>query len=266
MKLKNILKAHMLSTKERRQEIINLTQEQGRVEVDKLALSFGVSTVTVRGDLNYLSKKNLLVRSHGGAIAVERLSLELSISEKHDKNHTAKEAIGKAAANLIKSGESIILDSGTTTLEIAKCLHEKDKLVVMTNGLNIATELAKSESTDVLLTGGSLRKKSFSFYGRHAEEGLKNYHFDKLFLGVDGFDLDKGITTHFEPEAYINRKMCECSSEVIAVTDSSKFGKFGFHFIRHLEGINALVTDNKIPERYVKALKLAGVILHIVDI
>jgi len=256
----------MLSTIERRQEIINLAHEEGKVEVEKLALLFTVSTVTIRGDLNYLHKRNLLVRSHGGAISVKNVSPELSKTEKHDKNHAAKVAIGKAAANMINSGESIILDSGTTTLEIAKHLHDKNELVVMTNGLSIATELSKYESINVIVTGGSLRKKSLSFYGRHAEDGLNNYHFDKLFLAVEGLDLIKGITTHFEPEAHLNRKMCECSSEIIAITDSSKFNKYGYHMIRHLTGIDALITDDKIPESYAKAFEDSGIKLYIVKV
>ena len=136
----------------------------------------------------------------------------------------------------------------------------------MTNGLNVAHSLLNAPSVEVLMTGGTLRKKSLSFYGRQAEQHLQQYHFDKLILGVDGFEKDIGITTHFELEALLNRVMCEVSREIIVVTDSSKFNRKGVHKIIAASEINVLVTDSGIPAEIKTALEDAGVRLHILDL
>ncbi|REL34338.1 transcriptional repressor AgaR [Thalassotalea euphylliae] len=258
-----------MSTLERRQSILSLLQTDGRVEVPALAAQFAVSTVTIRTDLNYLDKKGLLVRSHGGAVASERitkaLSQELSIGEKKQQNHAIKEAIGERAAQFVEHGDNLIIDSGTTTLEVAKALFAKENLVVMTNGLNIASELAKHPSSEVMVTGGQLRKKSLSFYGRQAEASLSSYRFNKLFLGVDGFDVATGITTHFEPEAHLNRVMCQANVEIIAVADSSKFSKQGLHIICDVADIDVLITDSKLSQAHQQALIDAGIRLELVE-
>lgn len=256
----------MLSTVERRRKIVEQAQAAGKVMVDLLAAEFSVSTVTIRSDLNDLDRSGLLVRCRGGALASTKLTRELSVQERYKKNLPTKQRLGRAAAELIQPGESVVLDAGTTTEEVAHCLVDYENLTLMTNGLNIASALAGSEGVDVMITGGSLRKKSMSFYGRQAEESLRHMHFDKLILGVDGFDTVAGITTYFEPEAALNRLMCEISSEIIAITDSSKFDHRGFHIIRPFAEISTLVTDSGIPDRYRNELTDAGVKLVIVDL
>jgi DeoR family transcriptional regulator of aga operon len=254
----------MAKTIERRQGIIKYVNEFGKGTVEALAKQFDTSTVTIRNDLNSLDKKGLIVRVRGGAVESNRLTKELTINEKHSENLSIKRQIGKFAASLIQPGEAIILDSGTTTEEIARCLHDKQQLIIMTNGLNIASELSNVEEIDVMMTGGTLRKKSQSFYGRQAEDNLRHLRFDKLFLGVDGFDLKSGMTTHFEAEASLNRMMCEVSSEIIVVTDSSKFARYGFHIIRPFNNISRLITDKDIPQNYKDMLENKGVIVDIV--
>ena len=240
----------MLTTIERRQEIVEQTNAVGKVDVAELAEKYQVSTVTIRNDLNSLDKKGLVVRSRGGAVMNSRIAKELSVKEKHCEHLSVKQKLAAVAVSLINDGESIILDSGTTTEEIAKRLHAHKNLVVMTNGLNIATELAATQDTEVIITGGTLRKKSLSFYGRQAESSLSNLRFDKVFLGVDGIDEKAGLTTHFEHEANLNRMMCDISKEVIAVTDSSKFNRNGFYIISSLDAIDTLLTDSRIPQSY----------------
>ncbi|AUJ71649.1 MULTISPECIES: transcriptional repressor AgaR [Pseudoalteromonas] len=254
----------MLNTIERRHEIVQLVGQTERVEVSELAEQFGVSTVTIRNDLNALHEKGLLVRSHGGAVASSRLTKELTITEKHDHHHQVKVELAKLVAGLIGNDESIILDSGTTTEEVAKQLTEHQQLVVMTNGLNVAQALVAADGVEVLMTGGSLRKKSLSFYGSHAEDQLKQYHFDRLVLGVDGFSVDVGVTTHFEPEAALNREMCKVAKQVIVVTDSSKFDRKGVHRIIACEEIDVLVTDSGIPADVHQQLVAAGIEVHLI--
>lgn len=255
----------MLNTIERRTEILNLLAAKGKVLVDELADNFQISTVTIRNDLNLLHKKGLLVRSHGGAIITNRITQELSIVQKQDENSSKKRAIGKYAAQFIHSDSSIIMDSGSTTEEIVRNISERSGLIVMTNGLNIAHELAGIESVEVMMTGGTLRKKSASFYGRLAEESLKKLRFKTLFLGVDGFDKQMGITTYFEPEASLNRVMCEVASEIIVVSDSSKFGRNSVHVVTDLSHIDKVITDENISDSLAAELERCNVELHIVD-
>ncbi|WP_348734099.1 transcriptional repressor AgaR [Rheinheimera texasensis] len=254
-----------LNTIERQQEIVRLTNAQGKVSVAELSQRFGVSEVTIRSDLAVLDSKRLLVRSRGGAMVNDDLSRELSLKEKRQKHSELKQRLGRAVAELIKDDERIILDSGTTTEEVAANLREHKNLIVMTNGLNIALELSQVDKVEVMMTGGTLRKKSMSFYGAQAEQALKNYQFDKVVLGVDGFDLKTGLSTHFEAEATLNRLMCEVAREVIVVTDSSKFDRRGFHLICSVMQVHTLVTDSGIPPLYVEELTRMGVQVHVIS-
>ena len=248
-----------MSTVGRREKIVRLVRDNGLARVEELADHFQVSSVTIRNDLNYLDDKGLLLRSHGGAIALDNVAKEVPFIAKGSVNTAQKEAIGAAAAKLVHDSESIILDSGTTTQQLAKHLVDKKNLVVMTNGLNVANELTVVSGVEIMMTGGTLRSKSLSFYGSQAEDALRQYRFDKLFLGVDGFDLIAGLTTHFDREATLNRVMCDISSEIILLADSSKFGRKGYHFIRSFGAFHTLVTDNGIPADYMAGLQRQGV-------
>ena len=240
---------------ERRMEIFDLVTQQGKARVEDLAERFKVSSVTIRSDLSFLEKNGYIVRSHGSAIPNTGGIAELTVHEKRRRNSGVKSLIGQAAAKLIKNGDTVILDSGTTTREIASNLKSVENVVVMTNGLDVAMELASAPNVEVLISGGVLRKSAMSFSGSQAEASLKNFRFDKVFLGVDGFDLRVGITTHNEQEASLNRLMCEISEQVIAVADSTKFGKRSCHMIREFGDIDILVTDSDIPEEYVQRLR-----------
>lgn len=255
----------MKSAVERRMEIVNVVNQDGKVRVEDLASRFGVSTVTIRSDLSFLEKNGYVVRSHGVAIPNSGAIAELTIHEKRRQNSGVKSSLGKAAAELVVDGETIILDSGTTTRELAANLSSVEDVIVMTNGLDVAMELSSKPGVEVLMTGGVLRKKALSFSGSQAENGLKNYRFDKVFLGVDGFDLRTGITTHNELEASLNRLMCEISEQVIAITDSSKFGKHSCHMIRQFGQIDTLVTDSGIPDEYLQGLRDMKVNVVIVE-
>lgn len=255
----------MKSAIERRMEILNIVNTDGKARVDELSHLFDVSSVTIRGDLTFLEGKGHIIRSHGSAISNVGMIAELSVQEKCRQNVKVKSKIGSAAVKFIANGDSIIIDSGSTSKEIAASLNGIDNVVVMTNGLDIAITLADVEGVEVLMTGGSLRKKALSFSGYQAEQGLNNYCFDKLFLGVDGFDLRAGITTHNAQEASINRLMCERSEQIIAVADSSKFGRRSCHMIRAFGDIDVLITDAGIPSEYVDKLRSMQVEVIIVD-
>lgn len=240
---------------ERRQSIVLMATNNEAIDVEILAKKYGVSAVTIRSDLNVLNQKRLLVRTHGGAVARNALTQELSIDEKKSEHYLIKKRIAAATAELISEDDTIILDSGTTTAEIALCLSTFNNLSVMTNGLNVAQNLLDADGVEVSLTGGTLRKKSLSFYGRQAEDSFKKYHFNKLILGGDGFDIKVGITTHFEHEATLNKMMCDVADQIIVAIDSSKFGRTSMYKIIDPFDIDVLVTDENIPDKYAQQLE-----------
>ena len=240
----------MKSTVDRREKIIQKIQSEGSVKVDELSKEFDVSSVTIRNDLDFFEEKGLVHRTHGGALLRNNIYNDPSLEEKQKLNVEEKRRIGEYAANLVKDGDTIILDSGTTTREIALRLKERSDLTVMTNAINIALELAGVTEMRVMLTGGVLRDKSYSLVGPEAESILQNYYFDKLFLGVDGLDIEHGLTTSNPLEAQLNRIMVQRANQVIAVTDSTKFGRHSFSYICDLSPIDIIITDNKIPEKF----------------
>lgn len=254
-----------MNSVKRRHEIVQSALKNGKVMVDDLAAKYGVSTVTIRADLNLLNDKGLLIRARGGAFANRSVAKEHSIGQKCNENLAIKQAIAQEAIKHINEGEAVILDSGSTTAEIALKLHHFRRLVVMTNGFNVAQNLLDAPGIEILMTGGTLRNTSQSFYGRQAENSLRLYHFDKVILGADGFDFYAGITTHFEYEAILNRLMCEVANQVIVVTDSTKFNRNGVHRIRSFNQIDTLITDSGIPQSFADALRNEGVRLITVN-
>jgi DeoR family transcriptional regulator of aga operon len=248
-------------TSSRRQRIASLLHEHGSVQIPTLAEMFNVSTQTLRKDLNFLDSKGVCTRSPGGAILRRGAPAprEDAIDVKRTLFADEKVRIGKAAAALIGPGESVLLDSGSTTMQVARHVKPDDSLVVVTNDVGILNELVSHQDVQLVFLGGTLRRKSLSFFGTQTEQALHGLHVDKLFLAADGFDIEKGITTHFELEALLNRKMCEVAREIIVVTDSSKFGRVCLHKILEPQRISTLVTDDGIPPEAREALTRIGV-------
>ncbi len=248
-------------TSSRRERIVAMLRAHNSVQIHKLAEVFGVSTQTLRKDLNFLDAKGVCTRSPGGALLRQgALSpTEEAIDVKRKRYAEEKVRIGRAAAALIGAGESVLLDSGTTTLQVARHLNTTDPLVVVTNDVGIMNELAARETVQLVVLGGTLRRKNLSFYGTQTERALEGLHVDKLFLAADGFHPEKGITTHFEPEALLNRLMCRAASEIILVADSSKFGRICLHKILEPRGIARLVTDAGIAREMRDELARIGV-------
>lgn len=240
----------MRSTVERRDSIIQLIRKDGKVRVDNLAEQFEVSSVTIRNDLDFLEKKGILHRTHGGALIRKNVYEDPTLEEKQKLFQKEKQRIGEKAVELINDGDSILLDSGTTAMEIAHRLGDKKNLTVMTNALNIGLKLGAQENLNVMLTGGLLRKESFSLVGPEAEATIGNYYFDKLFLGVDGLDIKFGLTTPNPMEAQLNRTMVDRAQQVIAIADSSKFGRHSFSYICDIDVISTIITDSNISSRF----------------
>ena len=159
----------------------------------------------------------------------------------------------------MQPGDNIIIDSGSTTMTLARHLRGHRDVTVMTNGLNIAWELANAAGVNVLLTGGQLRKQSLSLQGSQAEASLNPYSFDTLFLGVDGLDLQFGLTTHDEAEARLNHRMVERARRIVVLTDASKFGRVSLHRIAYLDQIHVVITDAGIDEATREGLQRRGI-------
>jgi DeoR family transcriptional regulator of aga operon len=248
------------STVERRADILGMLRENGQVFVHELSTKFNVSEVTIRNDLEQLEIKNQLIRARGGAMRqVNNVSIDYPISEKHKLNTVEKAKIGKEAAKLIKESDTIILDSGTTTLEIAKNLSGFKSLTVITNAINIVNQLTANQGVNIIIPGGSMRKNSDSLVGPFAERNLQKFYVDKVFIAVDGFDTSHGAFTPNIEEASLNQIMIEIAKEVILVADSSKFNRKSLAFICPVNKIDIIVTDDKISKEDLKRLQDSGI-------
>jgi DeoR family transcriptional regulator of aga operon len=239
---------------------------QERVTVEELVRRFGFSAVTIRGDLDALAENGALVRSHGGALRQVTAPDDVPIAVKQTRRHAEKVRIARAATRMIGDGETIVLDSGTTTLEIARQLRtlELDSLTVVTNALNIAIELAALSRVRLVMTGGILRQMSYSLAGPPAEQVLAGLRADRLFLGVDGLDPDIGLMTPDVFEARLNAQMIRVSREVVVVADSTKFHCRSLSVIAGLESVQKLITDSEAPPERVAELRALGVEVIIV--
>lgn len=244
---------------ERRRAILDLLTHQGRVLVTELARQFDTSQVTIRKDLEILHAHGLVHRTHGGALPSREGALEdPTLREKEKLHHHEKLRIAESAAGKVKEGQVLILDSGTTTTAIARALRGFQNLTIITNAVNIAAELAGT-AVEVILTGGTLRKNSFSLVGPIAEETLRRLSADLLFLGVDGFDVQYGLTTPNLLEAKVNRVMVEVAKKTVAVCDSSKFGRRSLSLIVPPSALQEVITDRGVPKTDLRALKQTGV-------
>jgi len=253
----------MLS-EERRREILEILRTDGRVLVRDLAKRFRTSLITVRKDLESLHHQGQLERTHGGALPVLAGALQdQTLQEKERQHRQQKLRIAAAAVRMIRPGQVIILDSGTTTTAIARGCRQLRGLTVVTNGTNIAAELADSQA-DVILTGGSLRRNSFSLVGPLAEESLSKLSADILFLAVDGFDVSYGLTTPNQLEARVNRAMSEAAKRMIVVSDSSKFGRRSLSLIMPISAVHETITDRGISKSDLKMLRESGIDVTVV--
>lgn len=247
-------------TSHRRLQISELVRQHGSVQVTSLARHFGVSAQTVRKDLRYLAERGVMARAYGGAIdsgAMGGATAEPNYEAKRTSHLDEKRRIGVRAAALIKPGDTVVLDSGTTAIQLAEALPNID-VTVVTNDFGVLTALAPKNNITIVMLGGELRRRNMAFYGGLTVEALDALHVDKLFLGVDGFDLERGITTHYEPEAMLNRKMVEAARLVVSIADSSKFGKICLHRIIPVTALDMLITDTGAPEEIIHASQQLG--------
>lgn len=251
---------------ERHKKIQSELEKNGFVSVSELSERLGISVSTVRRDLIDLEKMGIAVRSHGGAgQAGHELTIVAEGSSRASRHAEQKQKIGAKAAELVENSGCIVLDAGTTTLEVAKRLKPKRPLRVITDGLQIAYELRERENVIVLLTGGILKADFNNLYGEFAEKMLSHMHAQICVMGAVGLSQREGLTKHDIEALPVRRKMIEISHKLICVADSSKLDVTGLVTVCPIERINILITDSRISPPYKDALEEAGIEVIIAD-
>ena len=252
----------ILSLPERHNRILALLQQNGSISVVQLAELFKVSEVTIRKDLSFLEQQKKLYRTHGSAILISPYISDRHVNEKEKKNVAEKRA---KAASLVAQDDSIIIASGTTMAFLAREIKPVGHLTVITAAVPVTSILSQDTNVDVIQLGGITRSSSVSVVGPFAEQMLGNFNCSKLFVGVDGIDLEFGLTTTNMLEAALNRVMMNAAQKVIVLADSSKFGRRGFSKICDLEAVDRIITDNGIQPLYLDRLRERGIEVIVVD-
>ena len=237
-----------MKPKERQQAILDYLQIHGKTPVDQLAVHFSTTGTTIRKDLTVLEEENKVLRTYGSVVLIGNDEAELPIANKANINLDIKRKIAYAAVELLKDGDSMIMDSVSTVLQMIPFLSKLENLTVMTNSLHIINALTNLDRDyELLMCGGTYRSKSASFHGILAESTFDKFSFDKLFIGTDGFDLNVGLTTFNEVHG-VSKAMCNAAKEIIVLTDSSKFSRRSPNVVCPLEKISVIITDKGIPQ------------------
>ena len=248
----------------RKDKILCALRTNNIVKVPALAKALKVSEVTIRRDLARLEKEGFLIRAYGGAISKEKVGHEFSFQEKLERNKAEKERISKFAATLIQKGDTIFLDTGTTTLHIARALKFRNDLKVVTNSLYVIYELSSAKDIEVILLGGIFRPRSSDLVGPMTEENLIQFYADKAFLGADSITLSNGLMTTDIQTAKIAKMMAESAKEVIVVADHTKFDKRSFVRFAPITKVDKIITSRGIKNSYRNAYKNKGIEIIVV--
>jgi DeoR family transcriptional regulator of aga operon/DeoR family fructose operon transcriptional repressor len=254
--------------RERQDHIARFVEEHGRARVADLAAQFEVSGVTIRKDLLVLESAQRLVRAHGGAIAIDRSRPELSFDIRERLQAEEKSRIGAAGANLVRDGESIVMDASTTALSVARQLKARSgwsQLTIITNGLRIAFELAGQPGITVLMLGGRVRWEALSVVGQLGDGLFDRINVQKAFLGAAGFTVESGLSDATDEEAQIKRSMVSAAREVIAIVDHTKWERAAFATFCSTDQVGLVLTDAAAPVGMVDELRRRSIDVRLVD-
>lgn len=243
---------------ERKIKIAEIIKQGKSVKVSQLAKMFSVSESTIRRDLNELGNWGIIVRTHGGAVGTNINKFEASFLQKQDEHSKEKELIGRLAASIINNGDTIILDSGTTTQYIARFMCAKN-VTVITNSIPLSYDLSNRDDIKVITTGGVIRPNTKATVGPIAERTIKEFRVDKAFIGANGISLTSGITTPKLSEANVKRVMMSVANKVYIVADDSKFGKVFFSVICPVKDVDYIITNKKFHKNQIKSYEKMGV-------
>lgn len=250
--------AQELYLEERRNAILQQVNRAGRASVAELSQQFGVSEVTIRADLQALADSKLLVRTHGGAVPVNRVFPELSFAIRRQQQVLEKKHIGAAGAAMVADGDAIFLDSSSTALAIAQNLKNHRYLTVITNGLMTAQELLDAPGVSIYLVGGHVRRETASLVGGDVA-GLRQFNIQKGFFGAHGITIAEGLTDVSLPEAELKRPLVALCRQVVAVLDATKWGRVGLASFAALSQVHAVITDAHAPAEQVAAVRALGI-------
>jgi DeoR/GlpR family transcriptional regulator of sugar metabolism len=251
---------------ERRQRILQLLKEQGRVMVADLSKQFGVSEVTVRGDLQTLARQGKLIRTHGGAVPVASgpVEEELKLESRKRQHPQEKSAIGAAAAALVEKGDAIYLDGSSTALAIARLLKQHKLVTVLTSSLAVAQELMDAPGVTVVLPGGTVQKETASLIDADGLAYFDKFNIQKCFFGAHGLSLPEGLTDISADVAVVKRSLITRCRQIIAILDASKWGRVGLATFASIEDIDRVITDADAPSDLVEQVRAAGVSVEMV--
>lgn len=262
----NDSKQQPLFAEERREQILKLLNENAKILVQDLCQIFDVSPATIRSDLRGLERSGRLRRTHGGAIPLIKAGFEPTSDRKQVVNSAEKKRIAAYAASLVEEGDTIALDSGTTTLELAKCLCSKKNLIVVTYDVQIATYLDRSSDVTVFLMGGILRKGFHCTTGAMTVSAIKSLNVDTAFMATNGFSLEKGFTTPNSELAECKKAILSIANQNILMMDSSKVGRVSFLKFAELRDFHTIITDMGISGKTTESIRKlhSGITLHTV--
>ena len=262
-----------MKKEKRLSQVLEIIYAKGSVAVEEVADALDVSTATIRRDFDELAQRQLISRTHGGAVSTGN-SIGLPIKYKTAKADSVKQLIAAEAVKFVERYQVIGMNGGTTTTEVARAIAASSKFVakdeqqpaltVVTNAVNIASELTVRHQIKIMVTGGVARPQSYELTGPYAEEVLNQVNIDIAFLGVEALNPERGAGAIHEDEARVNKQLAARAERVIIVTDSSKFSKRAFANIVPLSEIDVLITDNGIPKEYIELFRDMDVELVIV--
>ncbi|MEW9502388.1 DeoR/GlpR family DNA-binding transcription regulator [Jeotgalibacillus marinus] len=243
-----------MTPSQRRKDITSHVHATGKVDIEQLSEMFHVSPMTVRRDLVLLEQDGKLIRTHGGAVSPRSLTLETPFISKETKHVTEKRAISKKAVQMIPEGASILLDSGTTTLELARHLVNRKDLTVITNDINLASEMVNS-ALHVIVTGGDLQNNVGALLGAQTQEFLRSIHVDRFFLGAHAIDLHAGVTSPTLEKSMVKKLMMEAAEETWLLADSSKIHHKAFSKVCALQDLDGFITDDRVSKEEVRLIE-----------
>ncbi len=249
----------MLFEEERKRSIVQYIDNHTRASVQELSRELGVSESTVRRDLKELEEARLLKRTHGGAVSLRGAQYEPAVPEKEERLLEEKQRIARKAAELVSEGDTVLLDGGTTTLQVARELKAFSRLTIITNSLLVLAELKDSRHLDISITGGMLRPDTQAFVGPMTERSLEMIRVDKAFIGTNGLDAREGMTTPNMLEAATKRKMIAVAKQAILVADHSKIGQVSFCKFADLQELDRCLMDAQTPDSFLRDLRQQGV-------
>ena len=247
-----------LSNLERQQRMARLFERNGRLSVAQICEQFGISEATARRDLEVLAEQGLIQRVHGGAIIVRHAAPEEPILHRSHEQETEKERIGRVTASIIQDGETLFLGSGTTVLQVAQNLVERN-ITVITNSLPVINLIAERSNISLVALGGVFRESELSFIGHITEAALAELRADRVILGTRALSLEQGLTNDYLPETMTDRAILKVGRQVVLVTDHTKFGRIATAFLAPLESLHTIVTDNATTNEYINELETRGI-------